>query len=61
MISSQLPSVLQQSNSNSLSMEQALKQVLLILEQCDCANIDEQTIINSIEDVEVMLRCIDRS
>jgi hypothetical protein len=41
-------------------MERSLKQIKVILKECTCEVISEDTIISSIEDVEFMLLCIDR-
>ena len=57
-----LPSVLQQPNGNSISMERALKQIKSLLEDAcgrDTLLVDRHEA--SISDVEVMLASIDRT
>lgn len=65
MMSAKLPSVLQgHVHESSISMERALKQILLLLSEIDPmvdSNFtDEDTVSASIDDVSMMLRHIDR-
>lgn len=57
MMQDYLPMVLQSKiQGNSISMERALKQILLFLERAHTNNdTEEQAIINSIEDIEFMI------
>lgn len=62
MIADKLPSVLYQPNGNSISMERALKQIRMLLDEyTDDQGIHEDVIMASIDDVDTMLANLDRS
>ena len=61
MMSNQLPSVLTPpAPFSAISMERALKQIKKLLEQCDIDPALEDELATSIDDVDVMLQCINR-